>query len=119
MSLNKDGICRGTSMVVLLSDEKENLNILEGKVAQCFSFEKGSSTQDYPDSRMGAIALLRQTYYDATWYKQSTKREYNISLEAFNENQKYPSFKNPRYTANQRISPTKDTKCKFLNGAIA
>lgn len=92
MSLNKDGICRGTSMVVLLSDEKENLNILEGKVAQCFSFEKGSSTQDYPDSRMGAIALLRQTYYDATWYKQSTKREYNISLEAFNENQKYPSI---------------------------
>ena len=42
---------------------------------------------------MGAIALLRQTYYDASWYKaNATKTEYNISLEAFNKLQELPSI---------------------------
>jgi hypothetical protein len=31
---------------------------------------------------MGAIALIRQTYYDAQWYKSGGyKKEYNISLD--------------------------------------
>ena len=65
----KDGIVRGTGVFVLLSDEKENKSVLKDRASAHYSFEKGSSSQDYPSSLMGAIALLRQTYYDAQWYK--------------------------------------------------
>src|ERR1035437_9439898 len=66
----KDGIVRGSGTLVLLNTQKkENENILKDKAAAFYSFSKGSSTQDYPSSLMGSIALLRQTYYDAQWYK--------------------------------------------------
>jgi hypothetical protein len=42
---------------------------------------------------MGAVALLRQTYYDAAWYKTNvSKTEYNINLDAFNKLQELPSI---------------------------
>ena len=57
------------------------------------SFKKGTSRQAYPSSQMGAIALLRQTYYDAQWYATTTeKKEYNISLEALNQNKPLPAI---------------------------
>lgn len=88
----KDGIVRGTSTAVLLG-ENDNMSMLKSYAALHFSFQKGSSTQDYPGSLMGAIALLRQTYYDAEWYKkQKEKVEHNISLEAFINNQTLPSI---------------------------
>ena len=31
---------------------------------------------------MGSIALLRQTLYDAQWYKNTSEKETNLSLEA-------------------------------------
>ena len=52
-----------------LSDEKENLDMLRDKAAAFYSFNKGTSTQDYPTSLMGSITLIRQTYLDAQWYK--------------------------------------------------
>jgi hypothetical protein len=59
--------------------------------AACYSFNKGSSTQDYPSSLMGSIALLRQTYYDALWYKGTEpKAEFNINLEEWNKQQTLP-----------------------------
>ena len=40
---------------------------------------------------MGAIALIRQTYYDAQWYiNGGYKKEYNISLDAWNKIQDLP-----------------------------
>jgi len=85
MSVYKDGIVRGTSVLSLLGEEKENELILKNQAASNFSFNKGSSTQDFPNSLMGAIALIRQTYLDAQWYSEGGwKEEYNISLEAFN-----------------------------------
>ncbi len=81
-----DGICRGTSAVVLLGEEKEHESIVKQEVAQHFSFNKGASRQNYPGSLMGAIALLRQTYYDAQWYKNQ-QAEVNLSLDAWNKNQ--------------------------------
>jgi hypothetical protein len=40
---------------------------------------------------MGVIALLRQTYFDAQWYKQTAnKKEYNINLEEWNNQQSLP-----------------------------
>ena len=88
-----DGIARGTGAVVLLGDESENKMIVSGKAAALYSFNKGSSNQDYPSSLMGSIALLRQTYLDARWYKSNSgKEEYNLSLDAFNKAQSIPQI---------------------------
>jgi imidazolonepropionase-like amidohydrolase len=87
----KDGIARGTGMVVTLSDEKENLAILKEKASSHYSFSKGTSTQSYPGSLMGSIALLRQTYLDAQWYQSKPAKEgLNLSLQSWNENQSLP-----------------------------
>ena len=66
-----DGISRGTGAVVTLATEKENMVMLKEKAAASYSFNKGSSTQDYPTSLMGCIALLRQNFLDAHGTKQS------------------------------------------------
>lgn len=84
-SLNKDGIFRGSSVVVTTGNEQENISIVKDKAASCLSFDKGTSTQDYPSSLTGAIALIRQTFYDLEWYKNlKEKKEFNITLEALN-----------------------------------
>ncbi len=88
----KDGIVRGSGALLQLTNTKENESIMKDRAAAFYSLNKGSSPQDYPSSLMGAIALLRQTYYDADWYKNNaTKTEYNINLEAFNKLQELPS----------------------------
>lgn len=89
----KDGIARGTGSVVTLADEKENLVILKERASAHYSFTKGSSTQSYPTSMMGSIALLRQTYLDARWYKTRPAREgVNISLQAWSDLQNLPQI---------------------------
>ena len=89
----RDGIARGTGTLVTLSNEKENFVILKEKASAHFSFIKGSSTQSYPNSMMGMIALLRQTYLDAQWYKNKPATEgTNLSLQAWNENQGLPQI---------------------------
>ncbi|MDX2171609.1 MAG: amidohydrolase family protein [Bacteroidota bacterium] len=90
----KDGIVRGSGAFVLLNNSsKENESIITDKAAAFYSLNKGSSTQDYPSSLTGCIALLRQTYYDAQWYKlNQNKTEYNISLEVFNKLQDLTSI---------------------------
>lgn len=89
----KDGIARGTGTVVTLAGDKENLTILKDKASAHFSFSKGSSTQSYPGSLMGSIALLRQTYLDAQWYKTKPATEgLNISLQAFNDQLSLPQI---------------------------
>lgn len=80
-----DGIVRGSGALVTLATDSENSVIVRSPVSAHLSFSKGTSGQQYPNSPMGAMALLRQTYYDAEWYKTTGKNvEYNISLEAFN-----------------------------------
>lgn len=91
MSVYRDGIVRGTSVVSFLGNGRENDLILRDRSAANFSFSPGTSTQDYPSSLMGAIALIRQTYYDAEWYKNSgSAKEFNITLDAFNSLQTLP-----------------------------
>lgn len=94
MMFAKDGIARGTAAVATLNaDEGDNASLLKDKVAACYSFDKGSSNQEYPSSLMGSIALLRQTYYDADWYRTAkNKTEYNLTLESWNANQSLPSI---------------------------
>jgi imidazolonepropionase-like amidohydrolase len=89
----KDGIARGTGAIVTLAGEKENLAVLKERASAHYSFNKGSSTQNYPSSLMGCIALLRQTYLDGSWYKSRPSTEgINISLQSWNENQNLPQI---------------------------
>lgn len=139
LTFQKDGIVRGSATVVSLGDGKENELIIRDKAAAMYSFDKGTSTQDYPSSLMGAIALLRQTYLDGDWYKKDkTKKEFNISLQAFNDLQLLPQifetsnkfnvlradkigdeFKVPYIikgsgTEYQRLDDLKTSNCKFI-----
>ena len=93
----KDGIARGTGSFVSLANKSENLTIMLQKAASFYSFNKGSSTQSYPGSMMGSIALLRQTFLDGQWYKEMMKQGgkpategVNQSLLAWNENLSLP-----------------------------
>ena len=89
----KDGIVRGTGSVVTLANKKENYITLKEKASMHYSFSKGSSTSSYPTSQMGSVALLRQTYLDAQWYKKGNeKKEVNISLDAVNQNLGLPQI---------------------------
>jgi len=89
----QDGIARGTGTLVTLGADKENLNMIKDKAASFYSFSKGSSTQDYPNSLMGMIALLRQTYLDGQWYKTRPATEgTNLSLQAWNDNLGLPQI---------------------------
>ncbi|RYF92359.1 MAG: amidohydrolase, partial [Chitinophagaceae bacterium] len=93
LSHQKDGIARGTGVVATLNDEKENLVIVKDKASAHYSFSKGTSAQSYPGSLMGVIALLRQSYLDAQWYKSNPAAEgVNLTLKAWNENQSLPQI---------------------------
>ncbi|HSB92942.1 MAG TPA: amidohydrolase family protein, partial [Flavitalea sp.] len=87
----KDGIARGTGLVVTLANQKDNLVVLNERAAAYYSFSKGTSTQSYPGSMMGSIALLRQTYIDGKWYQSNPSAEgVNITLKYWNETQDLP-----------------------------
>ncbi len=89
----KDGIARGTGAVVTLANEKENMVIVKEKASAHYSFNKGSSTQSYPSSMIGSVALLRQTYIDGLWYKNNPSAEgVNLTLKYWNEQQALPQI---------------------------
>ncbi len=88
---NHDGISRGTSALVLTLNSNENSLIVLPKAATGYSLNKGSSVQDYPNSLMGSIALLRQTFYDANWYKTQSI-EKNLTLESLNQSLQLPAI---------------------------
>ena len=87
----KDGIARGSGTLVTLANQADNLVMLKEKASAQYAFSKGTSTQSYPASLMGIIALLRQTYLDAAWYKNNPAEEgKNLSLTAWNSLQNLP-----------------------------
>jgi imidazolonepropionase-like amidohydrolase len=83
----RDGIMRGASNVYLLGESHPNLKLIKGEAVDHFSFSKGSSKNDYPSSLIGAIALVRQTFYDAQWYERQGVAidEKNMSLQRLND----------------------------------
>jgi imidazolonepropionase-like amidohydrolase len=93
LTFRKDGIIRGTSSFVLTGDEPSQHMVIKPVASAHYSFDKGSSTQLYPTSIMGAVALIRQTYYDARWYQASGRQEQtNNTLDAFNDIQLAPQI---------------------------
>lgn len=91
-SAHLDGIFRGRGFVVSVGEGLPNDLVIRTHTGQFISFDKGSSTQEYPTSQMGAIALIRQTLLDADWYQKAQaayaknplqeRPEVNLALEA-------------------------------------
>ncbi|MBT8285111.1 MAG: amidohydrolase family protein, partial [Flavobacteriaceae bacterium] len=84
----QDGIARGSGVLVALKAEaNEAERIVDDNSAQYFSFDKSVlKRQSYPTSLMGAMALLRQMYNDASWYSKGMVDTKDRSLEALLEN---------------------------------
>jgi imidazolonepropionase-like amidohydrolase len=79
------GVVRGVSALVLLGDEGPNRSIVRRAVAQHVGFEVNSQSADaYPRSLMGAIAAVRQSFFDAQNYSRNgeTRKDVNLALEA-------------------------------------
>ena len=88
----RDGIGRGSSALVLAGNGNANESVLLSRAAMHYAFDKGSSAQDFPKSLMGAMALLRQAFYDVEWYGRSPRGEVNFSLEAAMEKDHLPKI---------------------------
>ncbi|MGH8004010.1 MAG: amidohydrolase family protein, partial [Limisphaerales bacterium] len=89
------GIFKGTSALINLGEGKPNDLIVKPAVAQHISLQTNSMGDDYPNSLMGAITLVRQTFLDADWYQRAQatwsrnpkleRPEVNEALEALNQ----------------------------------
>ena len=90
----QDGIIRGNGLLVALNPNATNAyRILDTKSTHHLSFTKSvQSRQAYPTSRMGAMALIRQTYLDADWYAKGKMNHKDLALEALNTNQSLPQI---------------------------
>lgn len=71
LSVPREGIFKGQSALVNLGDGESAENILKNNVIQHVTFSKKKGVSGYPTSLMGSISLIRQTFYDAMWYKKA------------------------------------------------
>ncbi len=84
-----DGIARGTGALIALNNNDSKSRIISNSVSNHLSFTKSATTnQNYPSSLMGAMALIRQMYFDLDWYKKGNSQTKDLSLEAFSNNEK-------------------------------
>lgn len=91
----RDGVFRAQGLVLHLGDTDPHEAILSENASIGLALNKGSSPQNYPNSLMGAVALIRQTLYDAQWYQQAVESRrqdqrqasfaQNLSLQAWND----------------------------------
>ncbi len=65
------GVLKGSSVAVSLGSKSPADSIMAENVAQHIRLTSSRSRDKYPGSPMGAVALARQTFYDAEWYKQA------------------------------------------------
>jgi len=79
----KRGIFRGSAAVVSLGDAGTRERVLRPDVAQSIGFQSSFELGGrYPNSSMGVIALMKQTFMDAEWYKRAWTT-YETSGRAF------------------------------------
>lgn len=79
------GIMRGTSVFVALGETDPNRAIIRPDVMQNIGFEEGFKEDTYPESLMGVIAAVRQTFFDAQHAlvaPNENPREFNPALDA-------------------------------------
>ncbi len=85
------GIFKGKSALFSLLNEKPNLTLIKKDVFEHIGFEYQGFGDGYPNSLMGAIALIRQVFYDAIWHKkiwEYYKKNKNIPKPEFIKNLK-------------------------------
>ncbi len=79
----KQGIFRGTASVVNLGEEGVRDRVLRPDLVQAVGFERSFRLGgSYPNSSMGTIALMKQTFMDADWYIRAWNA-YEASGRAF------------------------------------
>jgi len=71
----KNGIIKGTSCVVLALDRGHPQHLIRSDVSQhlTLTVPRGKRRDKYPNSPMGAVALVRQAFYDAIWYRDANQ----------------------------------------------
>lgn len=91
-SHQQDGILRGTSVLIGLGNDEGKSQVIKAQASNHYAFSKGNSKQTYPSSQMGAIALIKQFYYDAQWYANQENQTENVSLKRGLENLDLPQI---------------------------
>ncbi len=93
----KGGIVKGTSSIVLLGGDSAGRTLLKDSAWHHLQLTvpRGSSRSQYPNSPMGAVALLRQSMYDASWYRDAwsayransslSRPETNVALDRLSQ----------------------------------
>lgn len=109
LSHQLNGIMRGTGVVASLTSSADLNKIIKVQGAAFYGFGKGNSSQTYPTSLMGAIALFRQAMYDADWYRNEEVKSVNYSLQAIQDHNELPQFFHAgNYQHILRVAPLKD-----------
>lgn len=69
LAVPKQGIFRGKASVVNLGDAGARDRVLRADLVQAIGFNRSFALGGmYPNSSMGTIALMKQTFMDAEWY---------------------------------------------------
>jgi len=69
LAVPQQGIFRGTASVVNLGDEGIRERVLRPDLVQTVGFQRSFQLGGmYPNSAMGTVALMKQTFMDAEWY---------------------------------------------------
>ena len=72
LAVPRQGIFRGTASVVNLGEEGVRDRVLRPDLAQSVGFQRSFQLGgSYPNSSMGVIALMKQTWMDAEWYARA------------------------------------------------
>lgn len=89
------GIVKGTGTIVTLGDDSANTAIVRPQSALYLKLSPPRGGRGFPNSPMGAMALVRQTLLDAQWYTRAwdayraapglPKPETNEALAALND----------------------------------
>lgn len=113
------GIFRGQSALISMGSAEPKAALLNARVAQHMSNEPDRSSRGaFPNSLMGAIALVRQTLYDTAWYQRAIESKNKQERPAVNESlaallplinaQQMAIYAADNEQAYQRISKIKD-----------
>ncbi len=89
LSHRENGVLRGSGFLTALNTSP-NTSVLENRAANFYSFKKGTSTQAYPSSLMGCIALIKQFFLDADWYGKANPDFRDLSIEGHLESLENP-----------------------------
>jgi imidazolonepropionase-like amidohydrolase len=85
-TMSDAGVFRGSGSVIKLAEDVPSKQLINTDISQGLSFIRTTELdRGYPTSVMGAIALIRQSFYDAIWYGQvkndlTLKKELNPSI---------------------------------------